>query len=259
MEERKAPRVVVFSLASCFGCQLQITNQEDRLMDILGQIDLQHWQMTSSVPCPDEYDIAIIEGAVTDQRSIDLVKDIRSKAAVVIAIGSCAITGGIPGMAAQGLQEMANLVYPEGTPAASGTLVEPRAISAVIDIDYEVRCCPIDFWEFVDVLEAALIGSNRRATARTMCGDCKRNESDCFYAKGELCLGLVTTAGCHARCVNLGRPCNGCRGISTAANLEAARVSVERYGVNPADFDKALEMFNETNPMYREYIAAHKE
>ncbi|MEG0759088.1 MAG: NADH:ubiquinone oxidoreductase, partial [Raoultibacter sp.] len=66
-----------------------------------------------------------------------------------------------------------------------------------------------------------------------------------------LCLGLVTLAGCNARCVNLGRPCNGCRGISPDANMESARESVERYGVSVADFDKALEMFNQTNPVLK--------
>ena len=259
MQEKKNPRVVVFGLASCFGCQLQITNQEDRLMDVVGQIDVRHWQMTSSEPCPEEYDVAIIEGAVVNQEAVELVQAIRSKAAAVIAIGACATTGGIPGMAAADHAGKQGVQYPDGMSEASGVPVVPRAVSAVIDVDYEVRCCPIDFWEFVDVLEAALIGSNRRPFSRTMCGDCKRNETSCFYNKGQICLGLVTTAGCHARCVNLGRPCNGCRGISASANLEGARQSVERYGLDVAEFDKALEMFNQTNPVYQDYIAAHRE
>ena len=259
MQEKKSPRVVIFGLASCFGCQLQITNQEDHLMEVVGQIDLRHWQMTSSAPCPDEYDVAIIEGAVVNEETVELVREIRSKAAVVIAIGACATTGGIPGMAAFDNAGKQAIQYPDGLPEASGVPVEPRAVSAVIDVDYEVRCCPIDFWEFVDVLEAALIGSNRRPVSRTMCGDCKRNETDCFYNKGQICLGLVTTAGCHARCVNLGRPCNGCRGLSKDASLEGARGAVERYGLDVAAFDKALEMFNQTNPAYIDYIAAHKE
>ena len=259
MEEKRNPRVVVFGLASCFGCQLQITNQEDHLMEVVGQIDIRHWQMTSSEPCPADYDVAIIEGAVTNEEAVQLVRDIRSKAAVLIAIGACATTGGVPGMAAVDLPGKAASVYPDGLPSASGTLVTPRAVSAVVDVDYEVRCCPIDFWEFVDILEAALLGSNRRPFSRTMCGDCKRNETQCFYNKGQICLGLVTTAGCHARCVNLGRPCNGCRGISEDASLEGARGAVQRYGLDVAAFDKALEMFNQTNPAYIDYIAAQRE
>jgi hypothetical protein len=48
--------------------------------------------------------------------------------------------------------------------------------------------------------------------------------------------------------VNLGRACNGCRGLSPEANLESAREAVVRYGLNVEDFDSALELFNQTNP-----------
>ena len=64
-----APRVVVVGLASCFGCQLQITNGEEHLLDVLGQIDLSYWQLASSDPMPDEFDVAIVEGAVTTEES----------------------------------------------------------------------------------------------------------------------------------------------------------------------------------------------
>ena len=42
------PCVVIVGLASCFGCQLQITNAESHLLDVVGQIDLKYWQLASS-------------------------------------------------------------------------------------------------------------------------------------------------------------------------------------------------------------------
>ena len=75
--EQKPLRVVVVGLASCFGCQLQITNQEHFLTDILGRIDLEYWQLASSEPMPEEFDIAIIEGAVTTEEAIEQVKQLR--------------------------------------------------------------------------------------------------------------------------------------------------------------------------------------
>ena len=118
-------------------------------------------------------------------------------------------------------------------------------MSAVIEVDSEVRCCPIDPYDFVAKLQRALYGSNRTIERRTLCADCKRNETACFFAQGTLCLGLVTRAGCGARCVNLGRPCNGCAGLSPDANLDSARAACESYGVDEGAFDKALEMFNQ--------------
>lgn len=246
LEERAVPRVVVVGLASCFGCQIQITNIEEHLLDILGQIDLQYWQLASSDPMPQGFDVAIIEGAVTTRESEETVRKLCEQAKVLIAIGSCATTAGIPGIAARSFPMRASQVYSD-LPAACGDMVAPRPVSAVAKVDYEVRCCPIDPYDFVDVLQRVLYGSNKSPRTRTMCNDCKRNETECFFANGELCLGLVTQAGCDARCVNLGRPCNGCRGLSPAANLASARAACERYGVSQRDFDAALQMFNQTN------------
>lgn len=242
---RPRPRVVVVGLASCFGCQLQITNAEQYLMDVLGQIDLQYWQLVTSEDMPDEYDVAIIEGAVTTKEAEETCKKVRQKAAHVMSIGACAVTGGVPGMATNGLIDRAKQVYESALPLACGEMIKPRPVSNVIDVDSEVRCCPIDPYDFVAKLQQALYGSNRAVESRTLCADCKRNETECFFAQGTLCLGLVTQAGCNARCVNLGRPCNGCAGLAQNANLESARASCGQYGVDGAAFDKALEMFNQ--------------
>ena len=243
--ERRVPRVVVVGLASCFGCQLQITNAEPYLMQILGQIDLRYWQLVTSEDMPDQFDVAIIEGAVTTREAEETVRAVREKAAHVMAIGACATTAGVTGMAAPGLDGRVADVYGEGLPDASGDIIAPQPVSAVIEVDSEVRCCPIDPMDFVAALQRALFGSNRGLETRTLCSDCKRNETECFFNLGTLCLGLVTRAGCGARCVNLGRPCNGCAGLSPDANLDAAHIACDAYGVSKADFDKALEMFNQ--------------
>ena len=248
-EYRPAPRVVVVGLASCFGCQLQITNMERHLMQIVGQIDLRYWQLASSEPMPKGCDVAIIEGAVTTRESLDLVRRLRSQAKVVITIGACANTAGIPGMAAKDYENRASDVYGAYVLEACGKLIEPRSVPSVINVDYQVRCCPIDFFEFSNVLQQALYGSNRKLPGRTMCGDCKNNHTTCFFERGELCLGLVTAAGCGARCPNLGRPCFGCAGLSADANLEAARQSVSRYGMCPNEFDERLRLFSQTDPL----------
>ena len=146
--ERRAPRVVVIGLASCFGCQINITNIERHLMDVLGQIDLGYWQLTSSHPMPDEFDVAVIEGAVTTEEAAETVRRARERAGSVIAIGSCAVTGGIPGMASGDLAGHVEAVYGDAAPDACGDLVAPRPVSDVIDVDFEVRCCPIDPMEF---------------------------------------------------------------------------------------------------------------
>ena len=151
-ERPAAPRVVVVGLASCFGCQLQITNAEPYLLDVLGQIDLRYWQLASSDPMPEEFDVAVVEGAATTAEAVETLKAVRKKASAVIAVGACATTAGIPGMAAGNVEAGAVAVYGEaGAPEACGELVDPAPISAYIDVDFEVLCCPIDTFAFIDI------------------------------------------------------------------------------------------------------------
>ena len=62
--EGAAPRVVLIGLASCFGCQINITNIERHLLGVLGQIELGYWQLTTSEPMPEPFDVAVIEGVM---------------------------------------------------------------------------------------------------------------------------------------------------------------------------------------------------
>lgn len=242
---RPRPRVIVIGLASCFGCQLQITNSEPHLMELLDQIDLEFWGLVSSEEMPDEYDVAVIEGAVTTKESEELVKKIREKAAHVMAIGACANTAGVTGMAENDLPQRAESVYGAQIPTACGELITPRPLSDVITVDSHVYCCPIDSRDFVTQLQRVLFGSNAVREERTLCDDCKRNGNDCFFNQGQLCMGLVTRAGCNTRCVNRGRVCFGCAGLSSAANLDSARRACEKYGIDPARFDAALQIFSQ--------------
>lgn len=240
---KKPARVAIFALASDYGCQLQITNVEEHLLDVLGMFELVYWQLASSEEMPDDYDVAIVEGAVCTAEDEQLLRRIRLTADVVIAIGACAITGGIPGMATDGQKARIEDVY-GSVPQPSVGFQAPRPISDFVDVDFEVAGCPIEPLEFVSVLQRALLGSKPRDHHSTLCGSCRLNENECFIQDGTLCMGLVTRTGCDARCVADGRPCSGCRGLADAANVPSARAIVEAAGLDLSEFDRRLELFN---------------
>ena len=224
-----------------------ITNIESHLLDVLDRSTCAIGSWLPACRCRRTTTSPVIEGAVTTEESEALVRKIRATAKTVISIGACANTAGIPGMAADHYYERPIEVYDE-VPEAAGTIIQPRSVPSVIKVDGQVLCCPIDPLDFVATLQSALYGSNRMNSTKTLCGDCKLNGTSCFYGKGaSSALGMVTQAGCGARCVNLGRPCNGCAGLSVDANLDSAREACERYGVSVQEFDEALEMFNQTN------------
>lgn len=240
-----APRVVVIGLASDFGCQVQMTNMEDHLLDVLGAIDLSYWQLASSGHMPAEYDVAVVEGAVTTSEHIELLERIRATASTVMVIGACAVTGGIPALATSGeLEDRVGCVYgTEGMRIAPGR-ISPVPVSAIIDVDYHVPGCPIHPAEFVRVLQRALIGLSNRPPREPLCAACKVAENVCFYESGTVCLGVVTRTGCGAKCVSLGRPCTGCRGIAEDANAGAARDLLASRGIDVAALESALELYN---------------
>jgi sulfhydrogenase subunit delta len=239
-----APRVVVLSLASDFGCQVQLTNMEDDLLDVLGLMDLTYWQLASSGHMPDAYDVAIIEGAVTTTEHVELLKDVRSKAAAIVAIGTCAVTGGIPALAnTTDLETRYATVYGGGVAVAPGRIA-PAPIDSIIDVDYHIPGCPIDQAEFLRGLSRILQGLSDHMPDQMMCASCKVSENTCFLEGGTVCLGLVTRAGCGAKCPTLGRPCTGCRGIAPDANLSSAREVFARYSCDPASLASALLVYN---------------
>lgn len=238
-----APRLVVLSLASDFGCQVQLTNMTEELLDVLGLVDLSYWQLATSGHMPEEYDVAIIEGAVTTEEHVALLADARAKAAVVIAMGTCANTGGIPAIASGGYEDRYAVVYGDGVAVAPGRRT-PLPVDAFIKVDYHIPGCPIDTDEFLRVLSHVLLGLSDRVPDMTLCASCKTNETVCFYDHGLLCLGLVTRAGCGARCTGLGRACTGCRGIAPDANLASAREIAARAGIAAHDLDDALRVYN---------------
>jgi sulfhydrogenase subunit delta len=239
-----AARVAVIGLASDFGCQVQVTNLDTDLLAVLGQFELSYWQLASSGHLPAEYDVAVIEGAVTTEEHVALLKRVRETAAVVILIGACAVTGGIPGLAASGFDDRLGCVYGEDGSLLACGRISPMPVDAIIDVDYRVPGCPIDRDEFVAVLQRALMGLSDRMPREPMCASCKVAENACFYESGVLCLGMITRAGCGAKCVSLGRPCTGCRGIAEDANLVYAREVLVERGIDPARLNTALELYN---------------
>ena len=239
-----APRVAIIGLASDFGCQVQMTNMEDHLLDVLGLFELSYWQLASSGHMPEEYDVAVIEGAVTTAEHVETLRKARETAGVVIEIGSCAITGGIPALAGvTDYESHYGVVYGDGAAVARGRQ-KPLPVSAVIDIDYHVPGCPIDPAEFVTVLARAIGGLKDALPEDPMCAICKTRENVCFLDRGVACLGLVTRTGCGARCVSLDRACTGCRGISPEANIPAARAVYEAKGLDPRELDRLFDLYN---------------
>ncbi len=81
-------KVAVFDFACCEGCQLQIVNLEEELLDLIGAVEVVEWREAMSEQSH-EYEIAIIEGSITRHEDEKRLEIIRTRAKILIALGAC--------------------------------------------------------------------------------------------------------------------------------------------------------------------------
>jgi sulfhydrogenase subunit delta len=239
----KRPKVAFFDFACCEGCQLQVANMGEAALDVLGAIDVVEWREVMSEKWGKKFDIAIVEGSITDAHALQRIKKIRSRAKVVVAYGSCATIGGVNGMKNNfDLDNIGEYVYGNSYQFFSTELT--KAVHQVVKVDYFVHGCPVYIPEFVSVLKAALQGIPYYVPDYPVCVECKLNENVCMYEKKVTCLGPVTKAGCNSWCINNGNICYGCRGMVSNPNEKGAQDVIAKYKVSAEFILNKMNMYN---------------
>ncbi len=224
------PKVAFFDFACCEGCQLQVANLGEALLDILNLVDVVEFREVMSEKWDDEYDLAIIEGSITTPHAEERIKKIRERSKKILAYGSCATIGGVNGMKNNfELDEIRQSVY--GKDADAFPTMPTRAVHQVIKVDYVVTGCPIYPPEFLKAIKAALEGIPYFPSDKSVCIECKFNENVCMYDRGITCLGPITKAGCNSWCINNGNICYGCRGMVENPNVNSAHDVIKRYNI----------------------------
>ncbi len=228
------PRVAVFKLASCDGCQVVFLNLEEHLLALAQHVQIVHFLEASSRVEPGPYDLSFVEGSVTSARDVERLLEIRRGTRTLVTIGACATAGGIQALRNWGdVDEMARAVYPR--PEWVKALSTSTPVAEHVKVDLEISGCPIDGRELVHVVTQVLAGAAPRLPEHDVCLDCKRLGRTCVVVtRGSPCLGPVTRTGCGALCPTMGRDCYGCFGPSTGAAPAALAARYRAMGV-PAD------------------------
>src|SRR5690606_35008386 len=132
----------------------------------------------------------------------------------VVTIGACATAGGIQALRNwSDSAEFMRAVYAQ--PQYTETLATSTPISAHVPVDFELRGCPINKYQLLDVITAFLGNRRPHVPVHSVCLECKRRGTVCvMVARGVACLGPVTHDGCGAICPSYDRGCYGCYGPS---------------------------------------------
>lgn len=238
------PRLGVFKFASCDGCQLSLLDAEDHLLAVAGAVEIAYFLEVTSRIQPGPYDIALIEGSITTPHDAQRIQQIRRDSKFLITIGACATAGGIQALRNWAdCDEFVRSVY--ATPDYISTLATSTAISDHVKVDFELRGCPINQYQLIEVIQSLLAGRRPRTPVHSVCLDCKRRGTVCvMVAQGTVCLGPVTQAGCGAICPTYNRGCYGCYGPAAQPNLVSLTNQFADDSVPREDIVSSLRGFN---------------
>lgn len=238
------PRVAIFDFACCEGCQLQIVNLEEEIIDLVGAVDVVEWREALSEQSHD-YDIALIEGSITRPEDEHRLQIIRSRAKILIALGACATIGGLNKMKNNfDLNEVKRCVYGKDADMPHLATTTTRAAHEVVEVDYKIHGCPINGEEFKRIIRDLLLGKKPFIPDYPVCVECKAKENVCRYEYDEICLGPIIRAGCGAPCPSAGWRCFGCRSLVDNPNVDAAKEVMEKYNLTVEDLKQKMVLFN---------------
>lgn len=251
------PKLAVWKFSSCDGCQLSLLDCEDELLDVAANIELAYFPEATSTMLDGPYDVSLVEGSVTTPHDAERIHEIRKNSKVLITIGACATSGGIQALRNfRNVKDFIDIVYAH--PDYIDTLATSTAIAAHVKVDYELRGCPINKQQLLEVIDAFLRGRRPNTPSYSVCEECKRRGNVCvLVAHGTACLGPVTHAGCGALCPSYNRGCYGCFGPKETPNTAALSDKLKQLGMdNPAlvrlyrTFNADAEAFREASKVY---------
>ena len=243
-EGRARPRLAVWKFSSCDGCQLTLLDREDELLAVAEAVEIGYFLEATSAMVDGPYDVSLVEGSITTPHDVERIREVREASRVLITIGACATAGGIQGLRNfADVDEFISVVY--ANPSFIDTLATSTPVSDHVPVDLELRGCPIDGRQLLEVIGALLAGRKPALSGQSVCVECKSAGNVCvLVAHGTPCLGPVTHAGCGALCTRYQRGCYGCFGPSESAAPDSLAPALADAGMVPVDVGRFLRTFN---------------
>ena len=253
------PRLAVWKFASCDGCQLSVLDCEDELLALAGAIDIAHFTEASSADVKGPYDLSLVEGSITTPHDAERIHKVRRASRYLVTIGACATAGGIQALRNfANVNEFISIVY--ASPQYIETLRTSTPIAEHVRVDFELRGCPINNRQLLEVVGAFLNGRKPNVPSNSVCLECKRRGTVCvMVARGTPCLGPVTHAGCGALCPSYDRGCYGCYGPMETPNTGSLAEAWRQLGAKEQDLVRVFRTFNAWSTPFRRESEAHED
>lgn len=206
-------KLAVYWAAACGGCCVSVLDVHEKLFDIIEAADLVFWPIALDIKykdvesMPDNHiDVTLFNGAIRNSENAEMAKLLRQKSKILVAYGSCAYMGGIPGLANLYTKEdIFERVYHTTESTINLDHIEPvfhykvpegkielpeffdivKTLDQVVDVDYFLPGCPPQSERLLEVFTSIVAGDDLPpkgsvigALEKTLCDDCDRKKSD---------------------------------------------------------------------------------
>ncbi len=254
MVKNKKPKVAILALTSCEGCQFAILDKSEKFLELTKKIDLTEMRLLKeydyqvkpgetvcdNIDKADYFDIVFIEGSPITKENFEMLKKVRKKSKILVALGACAAIGGIYHLKNyHDKKKLLKYIY-EKCDKIDNPDIQP--IDEIVKVDYYIPTCPIVADEFFQCVYDLLAGKKFKIDQKTVCYECQINENECLLQKGLPCLGPITLGGCNSVCLNSKQACYGCRGLNEDPQIDNYLKELEKHRSN-YEIQKVLECF----------------
>jgi len=153
-------RVATVSLAGCFGCHMSLLDIDEHLLELLEEVEFDRTPLNDFKRFTKRCDIGLVEGGCCNEENVHTLRDFRRNCDVLVAVGQCAVMGGLPVMrnaimhAEDPLRECLETAYLD-----SATVYNPAnhipndvalplmldkvyTLADVVEVDYQIPGCP---------------------------------------------------------------------------------------------------------------------
>lgn len=258
MARTDRPKLAVWKFASCDGCQLSLLDCEDELLAVSEAVEIAYFPEATRAVVKGPYDISLVEGSITTPHDAERIHHVRRVSRCLITIGACATAGGIQALRNfADVREFTRLVY--ASPQYIQTLNKSTPIRDHVFVDFELRGCPINKAQLLEVVSALLNNRKPNIPPHSVCLECKARGTVCvMVADGAMCLGPVTQAGCGALCPSYRRGCYGCFGPKETPNTSSLAAWWTGRGASDPEITRAFRGFNAYAEAFRREGESHE-
>ena len=234
-------KIGVFGITGCAGCLLSVL-YEDLFLEFTELLDVKSYPLVKQDKYEGNFDIVFLEGTVTYKDDIEMLKKLREKTKILVALGTCSCLGGVPTIRNfMDKDRLRNIVYPK---VGYMSNIKPEPIDRYVKVDYYIPECPPNKREISDFIKEILLGRKPLLYNKPVCVECKNRENLCLLEVNEACLGPITRGGCDAICPSNKIGCYGCRGKIDDANMDRFIKLLGEKGYSLDEIKKRMEVFS---------------